>query len=92
MNQPWFTSYEPLVPHTLTYLRSRSTFLTESARKYPYKPPATLYSAIWLAGVHGGGKLTYRKLTSWSIARDRAVSAGGVGRRVALMLPNSPHL
>jgi long-chain acyl-CoA synthetase len=95
MERPWFKSYEPLVPQTLDYPElTLDSFLTESARKYPYNT-ATNFVLSYLAGGRFtvGGKLTYRKLNELADRFATALYQLGVrkGDRVALMLPNSPH-
>jgi long-chain acyl-CoA synthetase len=95
MNQPWFKSYESLVPHTLEYPEiTLDSFLTESARKYPYNT-ASNFVLSYLAGgrFRVGGQLTYRKLNELADRFATALFQLGVrkGDRVALMLPNSPH-
>ena len=95
MDQPWFKSYEPLVPHTLEYPDiTLDAFLAESARKYPYNT-ASNFVLSYLAGGRFtvGGKLTYRKLSELADRFATALYQLGVrkGDRVALMLPNSPH-
>src|SRR6266542_4913538 len=95
MNQPWFKSYEPLVPRTLEYPHiTLDSFLTESARKYPYNT-ASNFVLSYLAGGRFtvGGKLTYRKLNELADRFATALHQLGVrkGDRVALMLPNSPQ-
>src|SRR5829696_4695790 len=92
MNQPWFKSYEPLVPHTLEYPDiTLDSFLTESARKYPYNT-ASNFVLSYLAGGRFtvGGKLTYRKLNELADRFATALYQLGVrkGDRVALMLLN----
>ena len=95
MDQPWFKSYESLVPHTLQYPDiTLDSFLTESARKYPYNT-ASNFVLSYLAGGRFtvGGKLTYRKLNELADRFATALYQLGVrkGDRVALMLPNSPQ-
>jgi long-chain acyl-CoA synthetase len=91
----WFKSYEPRVPHTLTYPDvTLDTFLADSARKYPFNT-ATNFVLSYLAGGRFtvGGKLTYRRLNELVDRFATALYQLGVrkGDRVALMLPNSPH-
>src|ERR1043165_2189467 len=95
MDQPWFKSYEPLVPRTLEYPEiTLDAFLTETARKFPYNT-ATNFVLSYLAGGRFtvGGKLSYRKLNELVDRFAMALFQLGVrkGDRVALMLPNSPH-
>jgi long-chain acyl-CoA synthetase len=91
----WFKSYEPRVPHTLTYPDATlAVFLDESARKYPTKT-ATHFVLSYLFGgrITVGGKLTYRELSRKVEQFAAALYQLGVrkGDRVAVMLPNSPH-
>ena len=60
MEQLWFTNYEPRVPHTLEYPQATlDTFLTESARKYPYNTATNFVLSYILGGRYTvGGKLT----------------------------------
>jgi long-chain acyl-CoA synthetase len=94
-DRPWFKSYEPHVPHTLTYPDvTLNTFLTDAAQKYPFNT-ATNFVLSYLAGGRFtvGGKLTYRRLNELADRFATALYQLGVrkGDRVALMLPNSPH-
>ncbi|HNP87462.1 MAG: long-chain fatty acid--CoA ligase [Chloroflexi bacterium SZAS-1] len=95
MEQLWFTNYEPRVPHTLEYPQATlDTFLTESARKYPYNTATNFVLSYILGGRYTvGGKLTYRKLNEVVDRFANALHQLGVrkGDRVALMLPNSPQ-
>ncbi|HEU4324470.1 MAG TPA: long-chain fatty acid--CoA ligase [Roseiflexaceae bacterium] len=95
MERPWFNSYEPGVPTSISYPEmALGDFLTETARKYPYNT-ATNFVLSYLAGGRFtvGGKLTYRKLNELVDRFATALYQLGVrkGERVALMLPNSPH-
>jgi long-chain acyl-CoA synthetase len=95
MDRPWFNSYEPLVPKTLEYPSiTLNTFLTESARKYPYNT-ATNFVLSYILGERYtvGGKQTYRNLHELVDRFANALYQLGVrkGDRVALMLPNSPQ-
>src|SRR5215211_5944592 len=95
MDRPWFNSYEPLVPKTLEYPSiTLDTFLSESARKYPYNT-ATNFVLSYILGERYtvGGKQTYRKLNELVDRFANALYQLGVrkGDRVALMLPNSPQ-
>src|SRR5690349_13229061 len=95
MDRPWFNSYESLVPKTIAYPeRTVDTFLTESARKYPYNT-ATNFVLSYILGERYtvGGKQTYRKLNELADRFANALHQLGVrkGDRVALMLPNSPQ-
>jgi long-chain acyl-CoA synthetase len=95
MDQPWFKSYEPLVPKTLQYPEiTLDSFLMESARKYPYNTASNFVLSYLAGGRYTvGGKLTYRKLNELADRFATALYQLGVrkGDRVALMLPNSPH-
>jgi long-chain acyl-CoA synthetase len=95
MDQPWFTSYEPRVPHTLQFPDiTLDTFLSESARKYPHNTASNFVLSYLAGGRYTvGGKLTYRKLNELANRFATALYQLGVrkGDRVALMLPNSPH-
>ncbi len=95
MDRPWFSSYEPRVPHTLQLPETTlNTFLAESARKYPYNT-ATNFVLSYVAGerITVGGQLTYLKLQELVDRFATALYSIGVrkGDRVALMLPNSPQ-
>jgi long-chain acyl-CoA synthetase len=94
-DRPWFKSYEPRVPHSITYPDvTLDSFLVEAARQYPFNT-ATNFVLSYLAGGRFtvGGKLTYRKLNELVDRFATALYQLGVrkGDRVALMLPNSPH-
>ena len=94
-DRPWFKSYEPRVPHSISYPAiTLDTFLAEAARKHP-SHTATNFVLSYLAGGRFtvGGKLTYRKLNELADRFATALYQIGVrkGDRVALMLPNSPH-
>jgi long-chain acyl-CoA synthetase len=94
-DRPWFKSYEPLVPHTLSYPDvTLDTFLADTAQRYP-SHTATNFVLSYLAGGRFtvGGKLTYRRLNELVDRFATALYQLGVrkGDRVALMLPNSPH-
>jgi long-chain acyl-CoA synthetase len=94
-DRPWFKSYEPQVPHTLSYPDvTLDTFLVDAAQKYP-SYTATNFVLSYLAGGRFtvGGKLTYRRLNELADRFATALYQLGVrkGDRVALMLPNSPH-
>ena len=94
-DRPWFKSYEPHVPHTLSYPDvTLETFLADAAQKYPFHT-ATNFVLSYLAGGRFtvGGKLTYRRLNELADRFATALYQLGVrkGDRVALMLPNSPH-
>jgi len=95
MDRPWFNSYEPLVPKTLEYPSiTLNTFLTESARKYPYNTATNFVLSYILSERYTvGGKQTYRKLNELVDRFANALHQLGVrkGDRVALMLPNSPQ-
>src|SRR6266511_6356594 len=95
MDRPWFNSYEPLVPKTLEYPSiTLDTFLTESARRYPYNTATHFVLSYILSERYTvGGKQTYRKLNELVDRFANALHQLGVrkGDRVALMLPNSPH-
>jgi long-chain acyl-CoA synthetase len=95
MDRLWFNSYEPLVPKTLEYPNiTLDTFLTESARKYPYNTATNFVLSYILGGRYTvGGKQTYRELNELVDRFANALYQLGVrkGERVALMLPNSPQ-
>ncbi len=95
MDQPWFSSYEARVPHTLEYANTTlDTFLAESARKYPYNTAISFILSYLANGrITVGGQLTYLKLQELVDRFATALHDIGVrkGDRVALMLPNSPQ-
>ena len=95
MERPWFKSYEPGIPHTLSYPNMGvGDFLSETARKYPYNTATNLVLSYLAGGRFTvGGKLTYRKLNELADRFATALYQLGVrkGDRVAVMLPNSPH-
>ena len=95
MEQPWFTNYEPRVPRTLEYPAvTLASFLTESARKYPYNTATNFVLSYLLGGRYTvGGQLTYRRLNELVDRFANALHQLGVrkGDRLALMLPNSPQ-
>ncbi|KPV52196.1 long-chain fatty acid--CoA ligase [Kouleothrix aurantiaca] len=95
MQQPWFSSYEARVPHTVDVpAATLDTFLTESARKYPYNTATNFVLSYLLGGRYTvGGEMTYRQLNEQVDRFANALYQLGVrkGDRVALMLPNSPQ-
>ena len=95
MEQPWFSSYEARVPHTVEIpATTLDTFLTESARKYPYNTATNFVLSYLLGGRYTvGGQMTYRQLNEQVDRFANALYQLGVrkGERVALMLPNSPQ-
>lgn len=95
MQQPWFSSYEARVPHTVDVpATTLDTFLTESARKYPYNTATNFVLSYLLGGRYTvGGQMTYRQLNEQVDRFANALYQLGVrkGDRVALMLPNSPQ-
>ena len=95
MDRPWFNHYEPRVPQTLQFPDiTLDSFLTESARKYPYNTATSFVLSYLLGGRYTvGGKLTYKKLNELVDRFATALYQLGVrkGDRVALMLPNSPQ-
>jgi long-chain acyl-CoA synthetase len=51
-DRPWFKSYEPQVPHTLTYPDvTLDTFLADAAQKYPFNTATNF--VIWYVGGFG---------------------------------------
>ncbi len=96
MERPWYANYEPRVPQTVSVPQTTlGELLAETARKYPYNT-ATNFVLSYLAGERFtvGGKLTYRKLNELVDRFATALYQLGVrkGERVAIMLPNSPHV
>lgn len=95
MDQPWLSSYEKGVPHSLTYPnQTLSDLLQAAARTYPEKTATSFVLRYMLGGRFTvGGKLTYKQLNEQVDRMATALYQLGVrkGERVAVMLPNSPH-
>jgi long-chain acyl-CoA synthetase len=95
MDKPWLSSYEPVVPPTLTFPETNLyNLLADTARQFPNNPAASLILSYLLNGkVTIGGKLTYSQLVDQVERFANALYQLGVrkGDRVALMLPNSLH-
>ena len=95
MEQPWLSSYEPGVPHSLTYPnQTLSDLLHTVARTYPEHPATNFVLRYMLGGRFTvGGKLSYKQLDELVDRLATALYQLGVrkGERVAVMLPNSPH-
>ncbi len=82
--RPWLKSYEPQVPHTISYPdRPLDSNLVESAQKYP-DATATIYM---------GAKLTYAQLNKLVDRFAAALQGLGVkkGDRVAVYMANCPQ-
>lgn len=83
-NKPWLSSYDPQVPHSLTYVPSAIPGILErTARTYPDKTAVIFF----------GFSMTYGQL--WAAVQQfaGALQAIGVtrGERVMLLLPNCPQ-
>ncbi|MFZ9858018.1 MAG: long-chain-fatty-acid--CoA ligase [Roseiflexaceae bacterium] len=95
MDKPWLSSYEPVVPPTLTFPETNLyNLLADTARQFPNNTAASLILSYLLNGkVTIGGKLTYSQLVDQVERFANALYQLGVrkGDRVALMLPNSLH-
>ena len=83
--RPWTRFYEAGVASSLTYPRiTLGGALSETARKFPDQTALLFY----------GRKLSYAELDRLANRFARALARLGVkkGDRVALMLPNTPHM
>lgn len=91
----WFNSYEPNVPHTLTYPDvPLHRLLEDAARRYGDNIATRLVLKQLLGGRFSvGGTLTYRRLNQYADRFASALAGLGVqkGDRVAVMLPNTPQ-
>jgi long-chain acyl-CoA synthetase len=84
MDKPWFTHYDPGVPHTLVYPDIPLHRLLEgAAERFPDR----------IATIYQGATLTYRQLDNLANRFANTLLALGVkkGDRVAFILPNSPQ-
>jgi long-chain acyl-CoA synthetase len=82
---PWIKFYEAGVPANLDYPEmTLGNLLSETARKFPDNPALLFY----------GKQITYAELDSLASRFARSLMRLGVrkGDRVALMLPNVPHM
>jgi len=83
MNRPWYRFYDSHVPKSLDYPRMPLYgLLDKSARKYP---DSTL-------SIFFGKELTYRQIKEMSDRLAASLMGMGIGKgkKVALILPNSP--
>lgn len=84
-DRPWVRYYEQGVPPSIGYLKMPLfSFLEESAQRFPNHP------AIY----YFGAKISYRTLDQLVNRFGNALLSMGVKKsdRVALMLPNTPHM
>jgi long-chain acyl-CoA synthetase len=94
MEKPWLAFYEQEVPHSIDYPSiPLHQMLEDSARTYP-DHTALKFVLRYLGPVTLGATLSYRQLLDQVNRFAAALYALGVrkGDRVALMLPNLPHL
>lgn len=83
-NKPWLASYDPTVPHSLSYeIDLIPSILEKSVRNFPY------HNAIDFLGF----TMTYQQLWEAVEKFSRALHSIGVkkGERILLYLPNCPH-
>jgi len=84
MEKPWFASYDPGVPRSITYPEVPLVyFLTRAAERFPTKPALIYY----------GRSISYQGLNTLTNRFANALLVNGVKKedRVALMLPNIPQ-
>ncbi|MEC4669721.1 MAG: AMP-binding protein, partial [Nitrospirota bacterium] len=84
MDRPWLQSYDPGVPHTLSYPEiTLPDLLSHSARQYPGNPAIRFY----------GRTLRYRELDALvnQFANALITLRIGKGSVVGIMLPNLPQ-
>ncbi len=84
MDRPWLQSYDPGVPHTLSYPEiTLPDLLSHSARRYPGNPAIRFY----------GRTLRYRELDALvnQVANALITLRIGKGSVVGIMLPNLPQ-
>ena len=95
MEKPWLSSYEPVVPPTLTFSHlNLFELLVASAKSFPKNPAARLILSYLAGGrVTIGGALNYTELLNHVEHFANALYQLGVrkGDRIALMLPNTLH-
>ena len=95
MEQPWWASYEPGIPHNLTYPDlTLGDLLRNTARAYPTQTATNFVLRYLFDGRFTvGGKLSYKQLDELVDRLATALYQLGVrkGERIAVMLPNSPH-
>ena len=95
MDKPWLSSYESVVPPTLTFSNHNLfELLVDSAKSFPKNTAARLILSYLAGGrVTIGGSLTYSELLNHVEHFANALYQLGVrkGDRIALMLPNTLH-
>jgi len=95
MDKPWLSSYESVVPPTLTFSNHNLfELLVDSAKSFPKNTAARLILSYLAGGrVTIGGSLTYAELLNHVEHFANALYQLGVrkGDRIALMLPNTLH-
>lgn len=83
-HKPWLKSYDPEVPHSLSYERRLiPSILEKSARTFPNRNAIIFF----------GFSMTYRQLWEAVEQFSRALRDTGVkeGERILIFLPNCPH-
>ncbi|MBN2147266.1 MAG: long-chain fatty acid--CoA ligase [Anaerolineales bacterium] len=83
-NRPWFTFYDPQVPHHLDYPQvPLFTLLEETARKYPKRPCTILKGAV----------VTYKEMDELTNRMAAALVSLGIqkGQRVGILMTNIPQ-
>jgi long-chain acyl-CoA synthetase len=95
MDKPWLSSYESVVPPTLSFSNHNLfELLVDSAKSFPKNTAARLILSYLAGGrVTIGGSLTYSELLNHVEHFANALYQLGVrkGDRIALMLPNTLH-
>jgi long-chain acyl-CoA synthetase len=95
MDKPWLSSYESVVPPTLTFSNHNLfELLVDSAKSFPKNTAARIILSYLAGGrVTIGGSLTYSELLNHVEHFANALYQLGVrkGDRIALMLPNTLH-
>ncbi|MBX0328372.1 long-chain fatty acid--CoA ligase [Oscillochloris sp. ZM17-4] len=95
MEKPWLSAYESGVPATLSYPeQTLGDLLGDTASRYPDKIATNFILSYILGGRFTvGGALSYRQLNDLvdRVAAALADLGVGQGKRIGLMLPNSPH-
>ncbi len=95
MEKPWLSSYESVVPASLTFSNNNLyELLVSSAKAFPKHPAARLILSYLAGGrITIGGSLNYSELLTHVEHFANALYQLGVrkGDRIALMLPNTLH-